>query len=363
MPKRQVRELAAGYTAEVDKITQADWDDLLQRFTDANIYQTWAYAEVTCGLRNTSHLVLKKNGCPVAVAQVRLARLPYLKAGIAYVRWGPIWQLQGTEADAQVLRQAVRALRNEFTCKRGLVLRLFPALFNDSPSHFSETLTEEGLAVRNEASPSRTILMDLSPSLDHLREAMASHWKRELKVSERKQMQIVEGDNDDLFAAFITIYKEMVFRKKFIEPNDISQFRRIQAGLPKQLKMKIMLCKLSDEVCSGLICSALGNTALYLFGATSDKGMKSRGSYLLQWRLLETLKREGVSVYNLHGINPARNPGTYKFKSDLAGGNGRECQFLGKFESVPGALGTWWIRGAEGIRSAYLIVRRRWIKT
>src|SRR5436189_1342 len=83
--------------------------------------------------------------------------------------------------------------------------------------------------------------------------------------------------------------------------------------------MKIMLCKSGDEHCAGLVCSAIGKTAIYLFGATSNAGMKSRGSYLLHWKLIEWLKQNRFSVYDLHGINPVRNPGTYKFKNDLAG--------------------------------------------
>ncbi len=38
-----------------------------------------------------------------------------------------------------------------------------------------------------------------------------------------------------------------------------------------------MLCRSGDTTCAGLICSALGDTAVYLFGATSDAGMETRG--------------------------------------------------------------------------------------
>ena len=47
-------------------------------------------------------------------------------------------------------RQAVRALRNEFVCKRGLVLRLFPLLFDDDAPCFASMLAEEGFVSRGE---------------------------------------------------------------------------------------------------------------------------------------------------------------------------------------------------------------------
>lgn len=361
MAKPRERALAPHFTSEIDTVSERDWQELLLQFDDANIYQSWSYADVSWGPKHTSRLVLKKDGRAVALAQARVLKLPIVNLGIAYLRWGPLWRCS-IQPDEDNFRQAIRALRNEFTCKRNLVLRIFPYLFDNDPVSYSRILEEEGFSVAHGLSASRTILMDLNPSLDSLREGMLPHWKRELKVAERKQLEVIEGDEDELFGAFIKIYKEMVSRKRFVEPNDINQFRTIQAKLPKELRMKIMLCKSGDEVSSGLICSAIGNTAVYLFGATSDDGLKSRGSYLLHWKLLAELKQRGIAVYNLNGINPVRNPGTYKFKRDLAGANGRDVRFMGRFESYPGTLGAFCIQSADNIRAAYNKVKELWVR-
>jgi lipid II:glycine glycyltransferase (peptidoglycan interpeptide bridge formation enzyme) len=199
--------------------------------------------------------------------------------------------------------------------------------------------------------------MDLSAPLPDLREGMKAHWKRELKVAEKGALEIVEGSGDELFDSFIEIYKEMVSRKNFVEPNDIFQFRKIQAQLPDRLKMKVMLCKSGEQVYSGVICSACGNSAVYLFGATSTAGMKSRGSYLLQWRMLERLKQSGVTMYNLNGINPEKNPGTYKFKSDLAGSHGQEVSYLGRFDCSAGMLSSLCIEAGDRFRATVRSLR------
>lgn len=341
--------------------SEREWNEYLRDFADGSIYQTWSYGDVTWGGRKSSHLILKKDGCAVALAQVRIFKLPLTALGIAYVRWGPIWRRWSAEGSNETFRQAVRALRNEFTCKRGLVLRLFPALSDDDG--LPAVLNEEGFAVVLEGTPSRTILLDMRLSLEQLRHGMTSHWKRELKSAERKRLEVIEGDQDELFEAFIRIYKEMVSRKKFVEPNDINKFRSIQTSLPDDLKMKIALCKSEDDVCAGMIYSAIGDTAVYLFGATSNTGMKSGGSYLLQWRLLETLKRLKKANYNLNGINQTRNPGTYKFKSGLSGTNGRELNYAGRFESHPGTLAHLCLKGAERIRMTYRGAKADWTKS
>jgi lipid II:glycine glycyltransferase (peptidoglycan interpeptide bridge formation enzyme) len=193
--------------------------------------------------------------------------------------------------------------------------------------------------------------MDLSPPLGDLRQGLRPHWQRELKVAEKQKLKVVEGSEDELFETFIQIYREMVARKKFNEPNDINEFRAIQQRLPQEFKMKTMLCRSDEGICAGLISSAIGGTAIYLFGATSALGMKSRGSYLLQWKFIERLKLNLVPQYDLNGINPETNPGTYKFKSDLAGDKGRDVRFLGRFESCESMVSLACVSVGEGLKS------------
>lgn len=329
---RHSRELGPEYDVRIDCIEEAFWHQLLGQFSDANIYQTWPYDEVRGGRGSISHLVLNKNDEPVAVAQVRIVSLPLLAAGIAYVRWGPLWRRRSRAPDAEVFRQAVRALRNEYACKRGFVLRLRPLAFRELSPEFAVILAEEGYSAGSQA-VDRTLLLDLTKTAEELRTGMRPHWRRYLKVAEKNNLQIVEGCADELFDEFIGIYRELVNRKAFAEPNDIRQFRLIQQRLPNDLKMKILLCKSDGRLCSGVICSAMGDTAIYLYGATSNAGLKSRGSYLLHWRLIKSLKEAAIGTYDLHGINPVTNPGTYKFKADLCGGNGRDVHFLGQFDT------------------------------
>jgi lipid II:glycine glycyltransferase (peptidoglycan interpeptide bridge formation enzyme) len=145
----------------------------------------------------------------------------------------------------------------------------------------------------------------------------------------------------------------MVYRKKLVRSNDILQFRLLQRELPEKLKMKIMLCTSSEGVCAGLICSVIGKTAIYMFGAMSNKGLKSGGSYLLQWKLVERLKQAGVAVYNLNGINPVGRPGVYKFKNDFAGKNGKDVHYLGRFDACFPGLSSWSVACGDTLRTTY----------
>ncbi len=351
MNRRRMRELAFGYSFNVDDFQEQDWYRYLREFEDASIYQTWAYGEVRSGRNNISHLVLKRQGRVVAIAQARIMRMPVIGVGVAYVMWGPLWCPRDAGPDMEVFRQVVRALRNEFACRRGLLLRVYPRLFEEESLGVSAILEEEGFAKAREAGRSRTVVMDLDRSVEDLRRDLRAHWQRELKVAEKQKMNLTEGNQDQLICRFIEIYKEMVARKQFREPNDINEFRVIQQRLPDEFKMKVMLCGHGDNVSAGSICSAIGGTALYLFGATSNVGMKSRGSYLLQWKLVEWLLQQGVGRYDLNGINPEKNPGTYKFKRDMGGEKGRELRFIGQFDACESPVSRICIGLAETVRA------------
>jgi lipid II:glycine glycyltransferase (peptidoglycan interpeptide bridge formation enzyme) len=158
---------------------------------------------------------------------------------------------------------------------------------------------------------------------------------------------------------FVRIHKEMVARKGFVEPNDINEFRVIQERLPENLKMKVMLCRSGVDVCAGLVCSAMGNSATYLFGATSDSGLRKRGSYLLHWNVIEWLKENRIDTYDLNGIDPVANPGTYKFKADLCGNNGRDVHFLGRFDSYTSGLSHLAVACGDELRMGVRSLRKR----
>lgn len=352
------RKLGSGYDARVDSIDELSWYRLIEQFSDVNIFQAWAYDELRAGRGNISHLVLTREGELVAAAQARLVTLPFISFGVAFVRWGPLWHRADQVVDLEVLRQAVRALRNEYVCRRGLVLRIQPYAFKDDSADLVEVLEEEGLSSRGELPGGRTLVLDLSAELNTLRERVRPHWLRELKVAEKRNLDIVEGSDPQLFDSFLAMHAEMAARKGLTEPADLRTFRLAQERLPGWLKMRVMIGKTAGELSAGLVCSAIGQTAIYLFGATTNAGLKSRGSYLLQWKLIEWLKQNDVLNYDLNGINPETNAGTYKFKADLCGENGRDVVFVGQFDSYRGIASRACLRSFEALRGAYREVQR-----
>jgi lipid II:glycine glycyltransferase (peptidoglycan interpeptide bridge formation enzyme) len=108
-------------------------------------------------------------------------------------------------------------------------------------------------------------------------------------------------------------------RKAFETTVDVEEFARIQESLPESHRMRVFICEDKGLPVAGLVASAMGDSAIYLLGATSDAGLKSQGAYLLQWTLIQWLKESGVRWYDLGGIDPIGNPGVYAFKKGFSG--------------------------------------------
>jgi lipid II:glycine glycyltransferase (peptidoglycan interpeptide bridge formation enzyme) len=134
---------------------------------------------------------------------------------------------------------------------------------------------------------------------------------------------------------------------------DINELKSIQKDLPDELKMKILLSVNKDKVGAGALCSAIGNTGVYFLGATNDVGMKDQGSYLIQRKIMEWLKSIGCDWYNLHGINPVTNPGTFKFKDGICGKNGKYVHFIGNFDTHMNLVSHLSVKYGEMLRKIY----------
>ncbi|MFX0199397.1 MAG: lipid II:glycine glycyltransferase FemX [Candidatus Hodarchaeota archaeon] len=327
-----MKNLETSYSAEVDNITKIEWFNILKRFDDANIYQTWSYGAVHWGEHNLSHLILKKNGEIVAATQLRILKVPVFKGGIAYIRWGPVWQLLQKEMNLENLRQMARALVNEYVVRRGLFLRVIPNKFKGNPEAdtIRSILESEGLVLNSKSICYRTFLLDISPPPEEIRRRFKKRWRNRLKRAEKNGLKVAEGSDDALFETFSALYKEMLARKRFASFVDVDEFREIQKNLPSFFKMTILICEMDGEPVSGAVFSAIGKTGLCLLSATNMKGRELQSSYLLKWKTIERVKERGYNYLDLGGIDPKRTPEVDQFK---AGMSGRDSFSLGVFEA------------------------------
>lgn len=340
--------LRGPFVRQVDQVSEGEWNALIEGFADASVYQTWAYGAVSWGEKQLSHLVLRRDDAPVALAQLRIVRVPVLGSGIAYVRWGPLSVPWRSTWDPTVWRAITEALIEEYVVRRGLVLRVVPNTFRQEPAAgaIESIWSELGLVEDASVRSYHTLRVDLRASVEVLRRQLSGRWRRQLSIAERNQLEIVEGRTDDLYQQFLILYGEMMARKRFDTSVDVDEFLRIQRQLPDSQKMMILLCLAGGVPVAGLVVATVGRTAIYLLAATGDEGLEARGSYLLQWHALQRLKALGLEWYDLGGVNQEINPGVFTFKSGMGGEDVRQ---LGRYQLSRAGLSRLTVRVGEGV--------------
>lgn len=309
------------WEVEVDRATSAEWSRTLNQFEDASIYQSAAYGEVHWGERNLSRLMLKLNGEVVGMAQFRIIRPTPFKFGMAYLRWGPIWKRRDRPIDPEVPKRMARAIEQEYLESRKLLVRILPNAFSGSDR--AEVFGTAFSAFTSEAGGSedtyRTFIVDLSPSLDELRKKLDAKWRNKLKQAERNNLTVISGEGIEEYRLFCEMYAQMRKRKAFETTVDVEEFGRMQEALGESERMHVLICQERGVAVAGIVVSAMGDSAIYLLGATSDAGLSARGAYLLQWIMISRLKERGIRYYDLGGIDPEGNPGVYYFKRGFSG--------------------------------------------
>src|SRR5271157_6006723 len=207
------------------------------------------------GGKNLSHLVLKRGGEALGMAQIRIVRPTRFKFGMAYLRWGPLCERRGRPLDPEVPTCVARALEEEYVGKRKLFLRILPNAFVGSPraaviqSAFC-SFTREPLVADNTY---RTFVLALAPGLDELRRRLDKKWRNQLSCSEKKNLKVIAGSGTEEYRTFCLIYNQMRKRKTFETTVNIEEFGRIQQDLAESQRMRVLICEDKGVAVAGLV--------------------------------------------------------------------------------------------------------------
>jgi lipid II:glycine glycyltransferase (peptidoglycan interpeptide bridge formation enzyme) len=218
-------------------------------------------------------------------------------------------------------------------------LRVAPAL---GSAEWNETQTAAclaaGFAMAEGARRYRTLVVDLRPPLETVRKSLAGNWRGHLNRAERQGLRVCAGADVALFEEFCRLFDGLIDRKGFEVDLDARFHADVQRALDPSEQFLVTLAYQDGEAVSGHVASLLGDTCVYLLGATSRRGLERQAAYLLQWHVMATARERGCTSYDLGGIDPEANPGVYDFKKGL---RGIELFSPGPFEAAPRGVRRW----------------------
>ena len=247
--------------------------------------------------------------------------MPVLPTGVAYLRWGPLCHLKFRDPEPTIVTKMLECLKEEYCKRRGMTLQLVPNVFPDTARSdgYWSALRSNGFHVHSDLPRYRTVLVDLTPSEEIIRKRLDKKWRNHLNRSEKNELELEIASGPEAYREFECLYQIMVARKKFESTIDVKEFRKIQESLHRDEKMQVFIARKDGEAVGAAVCSLMGDTAIYLLGATNERARELRASFFIQWQIIRWLKERHARWYDLCGIDPVGNPGGYDFKIGFGG--------------------------------------------
>lgn len=309
----------------------ADWPNIALGFADYNFEQCREYAEAVATSTGSTvrFLVARRSTSLIGAAAVRLKKIPFSSRCIAYISGGPLMQANGTIQCQTLYDEILDSFRMHLVEKEGNILYVRLPLSPPIPEETASESMPPGLRRTNRVRAYRTIIVDVTSDEDTIRARLAGKWRTDLRYSEKANLNIELGTEPSLQQRFLALFGEMHEAKNF----DVNVNPRLFFDLPAdQAGVVVLIAKKDGQDAAGHVLSMLGETAVYLFGATNHIGRATKAGYLLNWQSILLAKQHGLNWYDLGGVDSTANPGGHRFKKRMGG---REIAAAGPYEAMP----------------------------
>lgn len=252
----------------------------------------WARLKERFGWRSRRVTLTGKHGAPAAGAQL-LLRTTY-GLTLAYAPRGPLvdWH------DAPQTQALLDALRGEGRRLGAAVLKIEPELPDTAANH--ALLHGYGFTPsRQTIQPPSTVVVDLAPDEEAILGAMKSKWRYNIRLAERKEVTVRELARDEL-PVFHRLMHETGDRDAFAVHSDAYYDAAYDLLVPDHAAF--LLAEYAGEPLAAIVVAVAGATAVYLWGASSDRERNRMPNHALQWAGMQWARARGARWYDLWGI-------------------------------------------------------------
>lgn len=265
----------------------------------------------------------------IGLAQVFVRRVGPGKNGVGrFVRLvrGPLF-IAGLPREAR--DAALGLVRAQYPWRQRCLLWWLPELNGGSESEAA--LAKVGL--RPMVSGYSSIRFDLTPPLEKLRKQLDGKWRNMLKTAEKSvlllEVSSVRGGswNDEAFTALMAEHDDHRLESRFLGP-DAAFYAAFAEAVAKGAapdEDAILLWAHAGphlgkvRPIAGILVLRHGSGATYAMGWSNEAGRLVRAHYRLLWRAVAELQQNGVSDFDLGGVDTERGAGVARFKLGLGG--------------------------------------------
>jgi len=267
------------------------WDDFVAKSVRGHPLQAYGWGELKAAFGWPAvRLWLHAGGRPVAGAQLLFRRLlPGLS--LAYVPRGPV------VSDEAARPALVQALIQVCRARRAMLLKVEPE--QEATPEADAGWRQLGfLPSPDRIQPANTIHLDLTADLETIRAGMKPKTRYNIGLAGRKGVTVRPGGIADL-PAFYRLLQETSQRDRFWI-HSFDYYRTCLAALGPACQL--FLAEFAGEIIAGIVVLAFGQSAIYLYGASSNAERNRMPNHLLQWQAITWAKAQGCRVYDFWGI-------------------------------------------------------------
>ena len=270
-----------------------------------------------------------KSHSPLAVALVLKRRVPRLPFSILYVPKGPILDY----SDGALRRVALSQLEQIAKREKAIFIKIDPEVvygwgsdeIRKSPTgvKFVAELNDRGWQFSSDQIQfQNTVELDLSRPEEELLASMKPKTRYNIRLAKRKGITIRNGSTED-FPLIVNMYMVTANRDDFaVRPE--KYYLDAWNGFFEAGMAQPFIAEYKGEPIAAIIILHMGNRAIYMYGASTNKERKRMPNYLLQWEAMCWAKEHGYEIYDFWGapnVFSEEDPlwGVWRFKSGFKG--------------------------------------------
>lgn len=195
----------------------------------------------------------------------------------------------------------------------------------------------------------RTIWIDLTLGKQRLWEDLDKQWRYGVGRAARSGVSVEVTTDPALIDEFFVLCRGIGRAKRFALPGSASLMHHLlRYGMDGPVQSRLFVALHSGQLGAGAFILRCGSTIHYMWGATKRDLSNYRVGEAVQWAVIEWGLEQGCVLYDLEGIDPLGNPGTYKFKKKMGG---RELSLTGQIV-LPCGLRGWVIAALLRVRQS-----------
>jgi lipid II:glycine glycyltransferase (peptidoglycan interpeptide bridge formation enzyme) len=277
----------------------ADWDAFVAAQPRAHILQTAAWGRLKSAYGWSSEIAAVADGSQiVAGALLLFRRLPLRLGTMAYLPMGHYINIthRSERGDRATLLQT--AIRRACRRHRAAFLKWEPGIYDDAddaPDFAAAGFRHSPQTIQ----PPRTILIDIAADDEAILARMNQGTRRKIRQSQKNGIIYKEAERGEV-ERFTRMMQTTGTRNAFGVHE--ASYYTLAYDLFVPQHAALIVAEHDGDPLAGVMVFALGKTAWYLYGASSNEKRSLMGAYGVQWAAIQWAKRRGCTVYDLWGI-------------------------------------------------------------